>query len=83
MSDVAKDSEDIYYNHLFKISSYLLNADRDFYQSYTAALNHYYLKAASLEQLNSNMESVVEQANDLKSIAEALQANVEYFKVRE
>ena len=38
--------------------------------------------SASLMQLDSNMESVVEQAQDLQKIAEELTANVKYFKVK-
>ena len=37
--------------------------------------------SASLMQLDTNMESVVEQAQDLQRIAEELTANVKYFKV--
>ena len=37
--------------------------------------------SASLMQLDTNMESVVEQAKDLQKIAEELTANVKYFKV--
>ncbi|MBP3824579.1 MAG: hypothetical protein ILA11_02505 [Butyrivibrio sp.] len=37
--------------------------------------------SASLMQLDTNMESVVEQARDLQKIAEELTANVKYFKV--
>ncbi|WP_024867030.1 methyl-accepting chemotaxis protein [Butyrivibrio sp. FCS014] len=37
--------------------------------------------SASLMQLDTNMESVVEQAQDLQKIAEELTANVKYFKV--
>ncbi|MBR1670698.1 MAG: hypothetical protein IJ695_08365 [Butyrivibrio sp.] len=37
--------------------------------------------SASLMQLDSNMESVVQQARDLQQIAEELTANVKYFKV--
>ena len=37
--------------------------------------------SASLMQLDSNMESVVKQAQDLQKIAEELTANVKYFKV--
>ena len=37
--------------------------------------------SASLMQLDSNMESVVEQAKDLQKIAEELTTNVKYFKV--
>ena len=37
--------------------------------------------SASLMQLDSNMESVVQQAVDLQKIAEELTANVKYFKV--
>ena len=37
--------------------------------------------SASLMQLDSNMESVVEQAKDLQKIAEELTSNVKYFKV--
>ncbi|RKM60468.1 hypothetical protein D6855_07055 [Butyrivibrio sp. CB08] len=37
--------------------------------------------SASLMQLDTNMESVVEQAKDLQRIAEELTANVKYFKV--
>ncbi len=37
--------------------------------------------SASLMQLDTNMESVVEQAKDLQKIAEELTANVRYFKV--
>ena len=38
--------------------------------------------SASLMQLDTNMESVVEQAQDLQKIAEELTANVKYFKVQ-
>jgi methyl-accepting chemotaxis protein len=37
--------------------------------------------SASLMQLDTNMEAVVEQARDLQKIAEELTANVKYFKV--
>lgn len=37
--------------------------------------------SASLMQLDTNMESVVNQAKDLQKIAEELTANVKYFKV--
>ena len=37
--------------------------------------------SASLMQLDTNMESVVDQAQDLQKIAEELTANVKYFKV--
>ena len=37
--------------------------------------------SASLMQLDTNMESVVAQAQDLQKIAEELTANVKYFKV--
>lgn len=37
--------------------------------------------SASLTQLDSNMESVVEQAEDLQKIAEELTSNVKFFKV--
>ena len=37
--------------------------------------------SASLMQLDTNMEAVVEQAKDLQKIAEELTANVKYFKV--
>ena len=37
--------------------------------------------SASLMQLDSTMESVVEQAKDLQKIAEELTSNVKYFKV--
>jgi methyl-accepting chemotaxis protein len=37
--------------------------------------------SASLTQLDSTMESVVEQAEDLQKIAEELTANVKFFKV--
>ena len=37
--------------------------------------------SASLMQLDTNMETVVEQARDLQKIAEDLTANVKYFKV--
>ena len=37
--------------------------------------------SASLMQLDSNMNSVVEQAKDLQKIAEELTTNVKYFKV--
>ena len=37
--------------------------------------------SASLMQLDSNMESVVDQAKDLQKIAEELTSNVKYFKV--
>ncbi len=37
--------------------------------------------SASLMQLDTNMESVVSQAQDLQKIAEELTANVKYFKV--
>lgn len=37
--------------------------------------------SASLMQLDSNMESVVDQAKDLQKIAEELTTNVKYFKV--
>ncbi|MCR5404483.1 MAG: methyl-accepting chemotaxis protein [Butyrivibrio sp.] len=38
--------------------------------------------SASLMQLDTNMESVVEQAQDLQKIAEELTSNVKYFKVQ-
>ena len=37
--------------------------------------------SASLMQLDTNMESIVDQAQDLQKIAEELTANVKYFKV--
>ena len=38
--------------------------------------------SASLMELDTNMESVVEQAQDLQKIAEELTTNVKYFKVQ-
>lgn len=41
MNYVSKQSEELYYEHLYTISSDLINADRDFYQSMMAALQYH------------------------------------------
>ncbi len=41
MNHVSEESEELYYQHLYTISSDLINADRDFYQSMLAALQYH------------------------------------------
>ncbi len=41
MNYVSQESEELYYEHLYTISSDLINADRDFYQSMLAALQYH------------------------------------------
>ena len=41
LTSTAQDAETVYYDHLYKISSDLINADRDFYQAMMGATQYY------------------------------------------
>lgn len=84
MNYVAKDSEELYYEHLYKISSDLINADRDYYQAMIAALQYHDVMAMPadipveqlselstmyLEDYESNKAQVLERVNEAHSIA--------------
>ena len=78
MNSVAAESEEIFYNKLYTISNNLTNADRDFYQAYTAALNYYYLKDSGFvdqatldgfyEDYTENMAQVTERVAEAEKI---------------
>ena len=41
LNSVYEDSEELFYENLYQINSGIVNADRDFYQSFTGALQYY------------------------------------------
>ena len=82
----ASQNQELYYDHLYTISSDLINADRDFYQAMVAGIEHHELPAAPVdvpaEQLQElidtyladykdNKVQAIERVNEAHSIASA------------
>ena len=81
MSDVAEESESIYYENLYQIGTILLNADRDFYQSYTAALNFYYLKDSGFVDQATLDSFIADYDDNLAQVRERVQSAADICKV--
>ncbi|MCR5323961.1 MAG: hypothetical protein K6E85_11900 [Lachnospiraceae bacterium] len=66
-SSYAK-AEDVYYNNLYKISSDLINADRDFYQSMLAATeyhdNAYSVNTLTNPEVRENLKNLITDYED-------------------
>ena len=80
-NSVVQD-EELYFNHLYTISSDLINADRDFYQSMLAAMQYRGVVGANydeeltnqllsgyMDDYTSNKEQVLERVNKAHDIA--------------
>ena len=75
---IMRNDEDVYYNMLYKISTTLINADRDFYQAQLAATQYTsysaYLSAQSmsdyLNDVETNSQQVIDELNEATAIAQ-------------
>ena len=61
MKSISKKSEDILYEKLYQISSLLINADRDFYQSMLAAMQYHDIQSG-YSSLDPEMEAMVSES---------------------
>ncbi|MCR5800585.1 MAG: methyl-accepting chemotaxis protein [Lachnospiraceae bacterium] len=66
------DSETVFYNELYKINDSLANADRDFYQAYSAELN------LQLGAMNMNPETLQANIDQLTSNCDELSERTSY-----
>ena len=66
------DSETVFYNELYKINDSLVNADRDFYQAYSAELN------LQLDAINMNPETLQTHIDQLTSNCDELTERTAY-----
>ncbi len=84
LNNVSKSDEELYYEKLYTVSSELLNADRDFYQSMLAATQYYDLVNGygdvpagemettmknALSDYKTNKEQVIDHVDSVISIA--------------
>ncbi|MCR4650013.1 MAG: hypothetical protein K5776_13155 [Lachnospiraceae bacterium] len=84
MKSLSESDEELYYDHLYVISSDLINADRDFYQSSMAALQYHDIAmlpadipADMVKELSdtyygdykSNKDQILERVEEAKTIA--------------
>lgn len=78
LKNVKAKTTNLYYSQLYEGNSTLINADRDFYQAYTALLNYLtgkYMGGGSkydvnMEDFNENMDQTSERVNKLTEIIE-------------
>ena len=84
LQTVTREDEELYFDHLYTISSDLINADRDYYQSMLGAMQYHdvalapadippeqleELKAQYIDDYTSNKQQVIDRVNEAHSIA--------------
>lgn len=76
MNAISKQSEEVYFDHLYLISSNLINADRDLYQAMLAATSHHGAPYQSSEPMlalvdtfNENSQQTIEGVEEVAAIA--------------
>lgn len=71
---IANESEDLYYDQLYVANSTLINADRDFYQAYTALLQGFGKEELKTDQakLLSDYDENIEQTKERVGEVEAI-----------
>ncbi len=84
LNSVYKDAEDLFYENLYRINSGIVNADRDFYQALTGAIQYYDIvngysniplliledkKAEKLSDYKENVTQALEGVNNVIALA--------------
>lgn len=78
MNKVYSESQELYYDQLYTVNSTLINADRDFYQAYTAMLQYlnfseYITKAEAdqyLKDYRENIDQTTERVGEVMAIVD-------------
>lgn len=77
ISKTASQSEELYHDQLYMANSTLINADRDFYQAYTALLQNIVIAQSSSEQdkyqadYDENIEQTIDRVTAVKAIVDS------------
>lgn len=76
VQSVSSQSKELYYNQLYEANSTLINADRDFYQAYTALLEYVALGSGTagtnyINDYNENIDQTIERVGIVSDIATA------------